>query len=364
MVGRVRLSKAFIAILLAAFIIEPVPVGVAVSGASPLNTGHDGTSLMHDLLEDLGYDVELVQAWSLARLILRRRSCEVLLIISPEKPYTSEEIDVITGMVRGGAHLIIADEGLYSNALLEALESRVRIAGSHVSFSNSYIFPARVSLDNFTSVLYFAYASPVVHDDSGEVVASRGGVTLGVRTGVQGSKIYVFGDGSIFTNAALASKSRVNPYVQLVNNVFSNTCLNGTIYMESSKYGLRPLTQSEILDSGKLSYVIAAFSNPFRYVLLLSQGLSPAGLALLTFTLLTVLVRYFLSHVMPPKTLTRPLEEVPTPSRRRAYVTSRLRKLVCSDESPEGLRELCDGGRSRLGPNDLKKIVDWITFQQ
>ncbi|MEM2022011.1 MAG: hypothetical protein QXP80_07295, partial [Zestosphaera sp.] len=234
----------------------------------------------------------------------------------------------------------------------------------YVSFSNSYIFPARVGLGNFTSVLYFAYASPVIHDGSGEVVASRGGVTLGVRTEVQRSRIYVFGDGSIFTNAALVNKSRVNPHVQLVYNVFNDLCLNGTIYMESSKYGLRPLTQSEILNSGELSYVIAAFSNPFRYVLLASQGLSPAGLALLTFIFLTVLVRDFLSHVMPLKAVTEPLEEVSIPSRRRVYVAGRLRKLVCSDESPEGLRKLCGDGRSKLGPNDLKKLVDWITSQR
>lgn len=351
------LGKALAALLLVAFIAEPVPIGVVVSGASPINQGYDGTSSLVATLKNLGYDVRLVESWGIAWLTSRTDACRVLFIISPERPFTFEEVITVSAFIRGGAHLIVADEGSYSNAILGSLGLEARISGEHVSFDGSYIFPVRVNLSGFNTAVYLAYASSVRRGGNDVTIASRSSVVLGIRTTVGGSVVYVFGDGSIFTNAVLAGASSSNPYIQLLKTILADTCPTGTVYIDSAKYGFRALTTSEVLSLGNLSYAIAALSNPFRYALMASQNTDPAIMSMIILATLTIVATSFLDQVLPLKGVAQtPLEDL-TQLRRRGRVTRTLRELVCSEEAPEKLRKVCSGARVLLSSDDVEWLI-------
>ncbi|MEM0037993.1 MAG: DUF4350 domain-containing protein [Zestosphaera sp.] len=354
-IGVRELGKALLALLLMAFIAEPIPVGVVVSGASPINTGYDGTSSLVDVLKDLGYDVRLVRSWGLTWLTSRTDTCRVLIVVSPERPFTSEEATIISGLVREGAHLIIADEYIHSNVLLESLRLESRISGEYVNFNGSYIFPAKVNLSRFDAVIYFAYASSVRRSRGDVIVMSRGNVVLGVRIDVGKSVVYVLSDGSIFTNAALTDTSPNNPYVQLVSALLTDLCPSGTVYIESSKYGLRPLTISEVLSTGNLSYIAAALTNPFRYALIATQSVDPTITAIFVLIALTIVSATFLDQVLPLKGIAWIPSELYEDLRRR-HVTTTLKGLICVEGATKGVQRVCKGDRVRLGLDD----VDWI----
>lgn len=358
-----EVGKVIAALLLMAFIAEPVPVGVVVSGASPINTRYDGTSSLVTVLESLGYDVRPVESWGIAWLTSRTDACRVLFIVSPERPFTPEELITVSEFVRGGAHLIVADEGLYSNALLESLGLEARISGGYVSFDGSYIFPARVNLSGFNAAIYFAYASSVRRGRNDAIIASRSNVALGVRTVVGRSVVYVFGDGSIFTNAVLSEASSSNPYVQLLKTLLADTCPKGTTYIDSSKYVLRPLTTSEVLSLGNLSYVIAALANPFRYALLVSQNIDPVLMSIILLVALAIVTTSFLDQILPLKGAVQSPFEGLTQFRRGGHVTKTLRELVCSEEAPERLRKVCSGARVLLGPDDIEWFIARMSLE-
>ncbi|MEO3993222.1 MAG: DUF4350 domain-containing protein [Desulfurococcaceae archaeon TW002] len=358
---RAVLSRLVVVIFLMALLVEPFPVGVVLSGASPNNTGYDGTSRLKELLEDLGYDVRLVDSWILAQLYPSFSSCSIVLIVSPEKPFTPDEVGVIAWLVKSGSGLVIADEGIYSNAVLEALGSNVRISGEYVSFGGSYVFHGIVNVSGSETLLYFAYASRVKSSD-GVVVAYRGNVVLGVRTNVGGRPVYVFGDGSVMTNAALTSLSLENPYARLIKEVFSSICSDGIVYVDSSKYGLRPLTTSELMSSD-FTYFIAALSNPFRYFLTFSETLDAVSLSIISLFLLFLFSFSIVSRLLPWKGISTMFGESIPRLKRRSYVLSGVRALVCSDEAPDKLRVLCGGGKSRLGATELAWLLSRVSTE-
>lgn len=360
-VVRAVLNRLVLVVFLAALLVEPFPAGVVLSGASPNNTGYDGSSRLRELLEGLGYDVRLVDSWILAPLHLSFSSCRIVLIISPEKPFTPDEVGVIAWLVRSGSGLVIADEGVYSNAILEALGSEVRISGEYVSFGGSHVFYGIANISGSEIPLYFAYASRVESSD-GVVVAYRGNVVLGVRTSVEGRPVYVFGDGSIMTNAALTSLSLENPYVRLIKEVFSSICSGGVVYVDSSKYGLRPLTTPELVGSG-FTYFVAALSNPFRYFLTFSETVDVVSLSIISLFLLLLFSFSIVSRLLPWKGIPTMFWESIPRLRRRSYVLSGVRALACSDEAPDKLRVLCGGGRSRLGATELAWLLSKVSAE-
>ncbi|MGC8975860.1 MAG: DUF4350 domain-containing protein [Thermoprotei archaeon] len=347
-------SLVFVAFLLA-LLAEPFPVGVVLSGASPRNTGYEGTSRLRDLLVSLGYDVRLVDSWVLALLYPSLSSCRIVLIVSPEEPFTPEEAGVIAWLVRSSSGIVIADEGPYSNAVLEALGSDVRISGEYLSFGGSQVFHGVVNVSGVETLIYFAYASSVRSRD-GVVVAYRGGVVLGVKTSVFGKPAYVFGDGSIMTNAALSPSSPGNPYVRLVKEVFSSICSGGVVYVDSSKYGFRPLTTPE-LASSNFTYFVAATSNPFRYFLAFSEAADVVSLSVVSLFLTSLFSFSIVGRLLPWKGLQTEFWEVLPGVGRRGYVLGVVRALACSDEAPEKLRVLCGGGRGRLGTEELAWLL-------
>lgn len=356
---RAALSSLVFAIFLLALLAEPFPAGVVLSGASPRNTGYDGTSRLRDLLVSLGYDVRLVDSWVLAPLYPSLSSCRIVLIVSPEEPFTPEEAGTIAWLVRGGSGIVIADEGPYSNAVLEALGSDVRISGEYVSFGGSQVFHGVVNVSGVETLIYFAYASSV-KSSSGVVVAYRSSVVLGVRTSVSGKPAYVFGDGSIMTNAALSTLSPENPYVRLVKEVFSSICSGGVVYVDSSKYGLRPLTTPE-LASSNFTYFIAATSNPFRYFLAFSEAADVVSLSIISLILTSLFSFSAVSRLLPWKGLLTEFWEALPRAKRRSYVLGVVRGLACGDEAPEKLRVLCSGGRVRLGSDELTWLLSRLS---
>lgn len=355
---RVALSRLAVVVFVIALLAEPFPAGVVLSGASPRNTGYDGTSNLRKLLEGLGYDVRLVDSWVLAPLYQSLSSCRIVLIVSPEGPYTREEASIIAWLVMSGSGLVIADEGTYSNAVLEALGSDVRISGDYVSFEGSHVFHGLVNVSGVDTLIYFAYASRIKSGE-GVVVAYRSDVVLGVKTSVGGRPVYVFGDGSIMSNAALSSLSLENPYVRLVKEVFTSICSGGVIYLDSSKYGLRPLTTSELMSVG-FTYYLASVSNPFRYVLAFSESAGMISLSIISLILLLVFSLSILSFLLPRKSSQIMFWEVIPGFRRRGYLSSVVKVLVCSEEAPERLRVLCGGGRSKLGITELSWLLSKI----
>lgn len=354
-VGRAALSKLVVVVFLVALLAEPFPVGVVLSGASPRNTGYDGTSRLRELLESLGYDIVLVDSWVLALLQPSFSSCRIVVIVSPEKPFTPDEVSAIAWLVKSSSGLVVADEGVYSNAVLEALGSDVRVSGEYVSFGGSQVFHGIVNVSGVDALVYFAYASSVKRG-SGVVVAYRGNVVLGVKTSVGGKPAYVFGDGSIMTNAVLNPLSLENPYVRFVREVFSSICSGGVVYLDSSKYGLRPLTTSELMSSD-IAYFVAAVSNPFRYFLTVSASSDVVGLSIVSLFFLPVFSFSVLGCLLPWKGIPTVFWEIMPRLKRRGYVLSRVKSLACSDDAPERLKVLCGGGRVRLDVIDLAWLL-------
>lgn len=76
------------------------------------------------------------------------------------------------------------------------------------------------------TLVYFAYASRVL-SSKGVTVAYRGDAVLGVKVSVDGSLAYVFGDGSIMTNAALSSLSLTTPTSSLLRKSLALYVLEG-----------------------------------------------------------------------------------------------------------------------------------------
>jgi hypothetical protein len=356
------LGKLVVVVFLIALLAEPFPAGIVLSGASPHNTSYEGTSRLRELLGKLGYEVRLVDSWTLTLLYPSSRSCRIILIVSPEKPFTPEETSAIAWLVRSGSGLIIADEGTYSNAVLEALGIDARILGGYVSFGGSQIFHGIVNVSGADTLIYFAYASRVV-SSKGVVVVYRGDAVLGVKVSVGGSPAYVFGDGSIMTNAALSSLSPDNPYVKLVKEVLNSICLGGTIYLDSSKYGLKPVTTAELMNSN-LTYFAAAVSNPFRYLLTFSENTGVVSLSMVSLILSLIFSLTIVGRLLPWKgILTTYYWEITPRLKRRGYVLSRVRSIACSEDAPDSLKTLCGGGRSKLGTSDLTWLLSKVSVE-
>jgi len=355
------LSKLVVIVFLVALLAEPFPAGVVLSGASPHNTSYEGTSRLRELLEELGYEVRLVDSWTLTLLYPSSRSCRVILIVSPEKPFTLDETSAIAWLVKSGSGLIIADEGTYSNAVLEALDSDARILGEYVSFGGSQVFHGIVNVSGSDILVYFAYASRVL-SSKGVTVAYRGDAVLGVKVSVGGSPAYVFGDGSIMTNAALSKLSPDNPYVKLVKEVLNSICLGGTIYLDSSKYGLKPVTTAELMSSN-LTYFAAAVSNPFRYLLTFSENTGAVSLSIISLTLSLIFSLTILGRLLPWKGILTTYWEITPRLKQRGYVLSKVRNLACSEDAPDALKTLCGGGRSKLGIAELTWLLSKVSAE-
>ncbi len=256
-----------VAALLLALTLEPNDTGLTYVGASPLNSEWDGTSaLVSVLANNLSMRVVVVLSWEDLTL---PRGAGAVFLISPTKPLSSEEVKGICRLVREGYVLVVADEGRYSNDVLKALNVPIRIEGNVLLVNRSPTFVTSVNLRKANVSVEFAYASPLRVWGGAKTIAAVGNTS--VAAVYKGSvTAYVFGDGTIFTNAALTPPSSLNPYVRLLTLLKADMGNVSVAVIDAKPYVLRPESLSELLSSGQpVPKIVAAIINPYRYYYIL-----------------------------------------------------------------------------------------------
>ncbi len=202
----------------------------------------------------------------------------IVFLISPTKPLSRQEVEGICRLVRNGYVLVVADEGVYSNAVLEALGVPIRIKGKVLLVNGSPTFIAPVKMHGEDVSVEFAYASPLKVWGNARVIAVVGG--LPVAAVYRGAiTTYVFGDGTIFTNAALTPPSNLNPYVRLLTLLKADAGDVSVAIIDAEPYVLRPESLPELLSEGQpVSKIVAAVINPYRYYYMLVSSYREAPL--------------------------------------------------------------------------------------
>ncbi len=266
-----------IAAFLLALMLEPNTTGLTYVGASPLNSRWDGTSALANILtSNLSMRTVIVLDWE--HVVLPRGKGMVFLI-SPTKPLSRQEVERICKLVREGYVLVVADEGVYSNAVLEALEVPIRVEGKVLLVNESPTFVVPVKIHGESVSVGFAYASPLKVWGDAKVIAVAGGAPVAaVYRGAVTA--YVFGDGTIFTNAALTPPSNLNPYVRLLTLLKADAGNVSVSIIDAKPYVLRPESLPELLSSGQPApKVVAAIINPYRYYYIFMSSYREAPLA-------------------------------------------------------------------------------------
>ncbi|MEM1801273.1 MAG: hypothetical protein QXF58_06015 [Desulfurococcaceae archaeon] len=256
--------------------------GVVYRGASPLNKYWDGTSIISEYLSELGSEVLLITDWR--GLISKsfdkgvRDTCKVLFIVSPEKPYSRDELATIRSMVMDrGFNLVLMDEGVYGNDVLKVLEVPVVINSFNYirDEDGSAIVSGSINVGNYRFNLRLAYASPleISGNNTCWIKGVVGDVAVGSLCVLQtGSKVFILGDGSIVTNAALTPIVEYNPYLVFIEALFFEELCSGKnhllVLMEAGKYRLGLVDLSEAL-ANNITYreFLAMAINPSRYIL-------------------------------------------------------------------------------------------------
>ncbi len=362
-----RKSTAYLLtfMFLIALSLEPLLIGVKYSGASPDNMDYDGTSNLVRFLRMWGYNAYVVKSWDFLTRPDIGGACNVLMIISPEKPYHSYELSMIEELVLKGTHVIVADEGTYSNAVLSVLKSHVRISNTRVYVGSEEVFETIVEVDKVKHSVYFAYASALnVTGGKVKVLSEVNGFKVVVEEDLSRSKLLVIGDGSIFTNAALTIPSSINPYVRFLNSILKHLCGDKlpTVLIDGSKYSLKPESLPRLITFGNISYLTAALINPLRLRLVveevfLSYVFTPSLIALFLFPyiyhrmLVNALPRYRPKHHV--------IEELSI-FLKFPHILTRELSDVCVSEAPNEIKEVCKGGKKLLSEDSIKWLINLV----
>jgi len=362
-----RRSTAYLLtlMLVIALSLEPLLVGVRYSGASPDNVEYDGTSNLIQLLRMWGYNTYVIKGWDFLARPNVEGSCNVLMIISPEKPYYSYELNVIEDLTFRGTHVIIADEGVFSNAVLNALKSHVRISNTRVYVGSEETFEAVVEIGGVRHSIYFAYASALNVTGGGvKVLSEVGGFKIVVEENLSKSKLLVIGDGSIFTNAALITSSSINPYVRFLNSILTYLCGDKppTVIVDGSKYGLEAEPLSKLITSGDISYLIASLINPLRLRLAVEDAfLTYAFISFLIVLLFFPYIYYrVIADALPRHKVKYSIVEELSVFLKFPHILARELSDVCISEAPEEIKEVCRGGRKLLSEDSVKWLIDLV----
>jgi len=159
------LLLALIVVVLVLEALEPGDYGITYSGASPLNTLWDGTSVFVHVLSQEG-DVVIVKDWNRAKNIeVNGYGCTLLFFISLEKSYSSRDLSTIRDIFgKRNVAVIVLDEGDYGNQILKAIGAPVKIQAFRYigGLSNSSIVYGYVNISSKAIYLAYAFVSPVV----------------------------------------------------------------------------------------------------------------------------------------------------------------------------------------------------------
>jgi len=243
---------AVIFIIFIALLEYPPRTPVVTSGASPANTGWDGTSSLMSMLKSRGYRVYAVTDWcSVADSLGSLNSPVIAVFISPEEPYSSGEVRCVSKVLSwsmskyGSASLLVADEGPYTDPILKALNVSVFIYYG-VTLKSVKGDPYPLALLKVpggpgagTYRLYLDYAAKLSVSD-GAVVAGRTlrGDLVAAYEVRGGFKAYVISDGSIFINEVLGLSSAQYNYSGFASALFAwlGSPDRYVVLMESGKY--------------------------------------------------------------------------------------------------------------------------------
>ncbi|MCX8185241.1 MAG: DUF4350 domain-containing protein [Sulfolobales archaeon] len=247
MKARVLLISILVILVLASLAIEREIELRVPSGASPFNTGPDGTSDLVRVLTELGVEVVTVRSWT--NILSNFSSCLVV-IVSPEVSYSSSELEAIRKLAARGSNILIADEGLYSNSILSYLNVPVRISGRVLLVDNSPIFTAVTRVSERELNVVYAYTSTLeiweTSSENVEVLSTTGNSTLAVLYRDENYSIVVVSDGTILTNSLINPKNVFNPNYLFIYYLVKNFCSKGVVLVEGSKYELRPPAADEV----------------------------------------------------------------------------------------------------------------------
>ncbi len=250
--------------------LTPNYVGFTYVGASPLNPGWDGTTHLVKLLKQYFSGVRIVTRWAGAELPKPARgSCNVIFLVSPTKPLSGVEARAIASAVRKGYSLVIADEGVYSNAVLAELNAPIRIAGDVITVNGSPSITIAFRVGGTPVLLRLFYASHLRVWDGAKVLAYAGGGAVAAEFTVGGARVVVVGDGTPLINDALISARTLNPYVRFVRALILAACGRHRpryAVVDGAPYALKPASLTSLLREGyPIPYIAASLLNPYRY---------------------------------------------------------------------------------------------------
>jgi hypothetical protein len=270
-------TTTFLALLVASLIavveLGPPSIGVPV-GASPLNTGKLGTSKLLYILKERFGDVRVVRDWLAANKSVGACGKLLIVIVSPEKPFTEKDLDSIKSLSKkcSTTLLFIADETGHSNTVLESLGFGARVDGRLLLELSQAQAPGNASFflkaffnypGGYSDELYLDKASFIeLTDESSKnllilgVTSSRevavvsngtvktvGGGSAEIPVAVleieERRKALVISDGSILTNQVLEDETWGRRYERLLKesiDLLANESGSVLVLVDSTKY--------------------------------------------------------------------------------------------------------------------------------
>lgn len=277
------------------------------SGASPLNTDWDGTSEFLNVIYFNTFNVSIVTNWIDLLIAKDVSNCrnKLFVVISPEKSYTYLDIIIIKHIFKENFSILIADEGSYSNSILEVLDIPVSIDGlNFININNDYIINGTISMNDKEFQIWFAYVSPlkIYNYDVCKPLAFVSNYTVGVECDIDRNiSAMIFGDGSIFINSVLHERSIYNPYRQVVVEIIRKLLMNKHIcvFIDASKYWLRFMSIDELVKYNISSdKVVVSLIRPIRYLASSIKSLNDVFLASSHITLIFISITIFAIHTI------------------------------------------------------------------
>ncbi|MCE4625881.1 MAG: hypothetical protein F7C35_08505 [Desulfurococcales archaeon] len=255
--------------------------------SSPLNRGPGGTSTFFSTIKGM-YNVELGNVSSIGG------EKSLFIIIGPDVPFTPEEAGRIADLVkRGSIDLLLADETNLTSKILEELG--LNPFGPMVLNSSNPISPYIVGIKcGNTSALTTKAAVAPLRGDGKVLCKYANGEPAAILYEVNGSRVVIVGDSSIFANyefdeGVLGSPATRRIALFLVEEAMSSK--DERVIMEVSHYlyneSLNPATvPARILDqllesAGKLR-VKASTARPEHLIAAMLAVSLPFPLILLT----------------------------------------------------------------------------------
>ncbi len=234
------LTIALLAIILALpLVVEREAAYRLPSGASPLNTGLEGTSDLVEALSERGFRAVIVSSWSSD---LKRLEPCLIVVVSPESPYSDRELRTIRELAASGVNVLVADDGVYSNAVLESLGVPARVSSRAVLAGSEPVFSAATRVGGVELKVVYAYPSAVDAWGEVEVMARAESDVLAVAYDAGAYRVVVVGDGTVFTNALIRPRNALNHNFMFSLLVVESLCPAGAgaVLVEGSKYPSKP----------------------------------------------------------------------------------------------------------------------------